>query len=267
MELKFHLENSSIVLIIKDENGTILKSSCRLEEDFYNMIPLGDDVYFDNNSNRYWKKNIITFVEDSNTYYQEEYINVTDLLLEKEQLLDNLKKDPLTKISNLNAVNEMQNQIKLSGRNCIIVMCDVNDFKTVNDVYGHMAGDRALIELANLFRQSIRNEDLVARVGGDEFFFIFLSDDMKAILNKMADIQEKTVELGQILSLPLSISIGVSSYKNDEQWDSKKKEADAALYCVKNNTLDKNHIAYVNRETGSFELYEKQVEDVSTIRY
>ena len=50
MELKFHLENSSIVLIIKDENGTILKSSCRLEEDFYNMIPLGDDVYFDNNS-------------------------------------------------------------------------------------------------------------------------------------------------------------------------------------------------------------------------
>ena len=204
MELKFHLENSSIVLIIKDENGTILKSSCRLEEDFYNMIPLGDDVYFDNNSNRYWKKNIITFVEDSNTYYQEEYINVTDLLLEKEQLLDNLKKDPLTKISNLNAVNEMQNQIKLSGRNCIIVMCDVNDFKTVNDVYGHMAGDRALIELANLFRQSIRNEDLVARVGGDEFFFIFISGMVGVRFNS-----ENGISISGAPATPVAISYGL----------------------------------------------------------
>lgn len=259
MDLGFQFEYSNIVLIIRDRKGKVIKASKKLQRSFYNMIPLDNNIYFDNTNKTYWKKNTFSFFdENNNEYIQEEYINVTDLLLEKEKLLSDLKKDPLTKIANLNAVYEMQNKIELMRMDCVMVMCDVNDFKIINDTYGHLAGDKALVQIAKLFNSCVRNEDLIARIGGDEFFFLFMTDNMLSILEKMSILQHKVVELGEKMGLPLSVSIGVSYFNYGDRWDDKKKQADSSLYYVKHNTTDKNNVAYYDDSTGDFELYNKK---------
>lgn len=259
MDLNFQFQFLNTVILIRDYQGGVIKVSRDVPISFYQMVLIGDDIYYDYNDNSYWKKSTSTIFIDNYQYTQEEYNNVTKLLLEKEKLLEDLKKDPLTKISNINAVEEMKKQIIKTKKDCTFVMCDVNDFKIINDVYGHVTGDRVLIEIANLFVKYTRNDqDLVARIGGDEFLFIFVTDNYLSIMEKMEKLQDEVDNLGRKLNIPLSISLGVASYNENDDWLTKRKKADAALYYVKYNTDDKKNIAYYNSETDDFELRKKQ---------
>jgi len=90
-----------------------------------------------------------------------------------------------------------------------VMIIDVDDFKKINDQYGHKAGDQALIWLANLLKDNLRLSDVIGRYGGDEFF-IYLSDvDLNYLLDVAVKLR-KLVETQSQTEVPFTISIGVT---------------------------------------------------------
>lgn len=128
------------------------------------------------------------------------------------------------------------------------MMIDADHFKEVNDIYGHEAGDFVLMELARKLQHSLRNDDVVCRLGGDEFFIICPNTDKKGGMC----IAECTRKAVSELRVPTggepwhgSISIGVASRSSDMQrYDELIREADRGVYAAKD--AGKNCVRSVN---------------------
>lgn len=230
MAINFQLDFLNTVVLIRDYEGKIVKISRDVPDSFFYMKPLNGNFYYDSSLDLVWNKNTSLIVCDDCQYIQEEYTNATKLWKENEKLLYSVKCDPLTKIANVNAVNEKKKEIINYSRECILVMCDINDFKYINDIYGHLIGDQALIEISKLFENNIRENDMVARIGGDEFLFIFMNKKLEEANIIMSNIKKSVDDLGKKLNIPLSISYGISSYKTGDNWNQKRAEADSILY-------------------------------------
>ena len=121
-----------------------------------------------------------------------------------------------------------------------LLMCDLDDFKSINDTYGHQAGDEVLKQLAGILRKSFRLTDLVARYGGEEF--VVLLDDvlmegaMKASVKLCQEIEKTAFVISSSKNrLTQTISIGVSEYKQGEPIDAFIARADKAMYMAKRN--------------------------------
>lgn len=112
----------------------------------------------------------------------------------------------------------------------ILAIFDLDYFKTANDSYGHMFGDRVLKHTAEKLRQNTRRGDIVARVGGDEFLiFIEYKTNAEQVINRIFN-----AIIGQLEEFPLSLSMGVASTKGEGyDYDRLFMAADQALYTVK----------------------------------
>lgn len=230
MALDFQFEFVSAILLLRDYQGNVIKTSKKLPDEFYYMQYLGNNNYYNSQTNHVWNKKTSTIIHNGTFYLQEEYTDITELWNQKEELLSDLETDVLTQISNFRAVQKKKNEIISSGKNCVLVMCDMNSFKSINDIYGHVMGDKCLVETAKIFNRYISAKDLVARVGGDEFLFIFETNDVESVTEKMKAIQEEVAELGNSLDLPLSICVGISLFENGDDWDRTREQADLHSY-------------------------------------
>lgn len=116
----------------------------------------------------------------------------------------------------------------------VLVFVDIDHFKVINDRYGHAVGDEVLVELAHLLRASVREMDLVARFGGEEFVILLRDMTVDMAVLRMERIRKK-VE-GQrfaALNLPLTISAGLTEYRHGEPIDELILRADQLLYQAK----------------------------------
>ena len=122
----------------------------------------------------------------------------------------------------------------------MLLILDLDNFKLVNDVYGHSMGDKVLIAFADVVRRNIRAQDVMVRIGGDEFMGFFANMNSEEALNSLhqrlnSELLKETVKLaGDGFNIPLSISIGavlVPEYGQD--YDMLFPLADNALYKVK----------------------------------
>jgi diguanylate cyclase (GGDEF)-like protein len=119
-----------------------------------------------------------------------------------------------------------------------ILMIDIDFFKSLNDTYGHMAGDDILKKIASRLTENVRNIDFVARYGGEEFVIILPGTPAEgAVLS--AERIRKTIEYPQIRVVeegaPLTVSIGVATYPGDASGrEDLIEKADRALYAAKN---------------------------------
>jgi diguanylate cyclase (GGDEF)-like protein len=119
-----------------------------------------------------------------------------------------------------------------------VFMLDVDHFKKFNDTYGHVAGDTALKAVAEVFRTSVRTEDIACRYGGEEFT-IMLPDVTPAVASERAEgirwaIQNLRVPLEREIYTEFTISIGIALYPNDgDTVDLLLRRADSALYRAK----------------------------------
>lgn len=113
-----------------------------------------------------------------------------------------------------------------------IAMIDVDDFKAVNDIYGHAEGDRLLSDLAASFKKNTRTADIVIRWGGDEFAIIFSATSLKDAYGVMERIRSK-VETRFQSSYGLTISVGIISLEPNQDIKELLIKADKALYIAK----------------------------------
>ena len=115
-----------------------------------------------------------------------------------------------------------------------IAMIDIDNFKNVNDSYGHAAGDQALKAAGSFFKKNLRQTDVVARYGGEEFV-IFFPETNKKVAYVLAERLRKGFSQIRLDTLPrLSISLGISTYPDDgKDIETLIKNADAAMYSAK----------------------------------
>lgn len=150
---------------------------------------------------------------------------------------DRLRSDTLTGVLNRKAFIEGAEQIcarMKEGHTCAFVMVDVDNFKQVNDRFGHAYGDRVLRRIADTLCSSIRTSDLVARMGGDEFLLLLqdvISED--ALLEKLTYLREQIYQ--RVSSdIVISCSFGAACYPVDgNTFDELYFKSDVALYAAK----------------------------------
>lgn len=153
-------------------------------------------------------------------------------------------KDPLTGLYNRRYMDSVIEQIvagAIRRKSSIgVLMCDIDHFKRVNDLFGHDTGDAVLVEIANVCMQCARKSDLLIRFGGEEFLLL-LPDCDESCASTMAERIRNTVEAHPIYTptrtLRQTISIGVAEFSHTTTksiWDIMKL-ADIALYQAKNN--------------------------------
>jgi len=133
----------------------------------------------------------------------------------------------------------MWNEAKANNKSLSCMMIDVDYFKEVNDAYGHDAGDFVLCELSKALRHSVRTDDVVSRLGGDEFFILCPHTDAVGVMNigKTAHqlINQLNVKTGSG-QWKGSISVGVASLKSEmESYEELIKAADKGVYAAKSD--------------------------------
>ncbi len=155
--------------------------------------------------------------------------------------------DPLTGLHNRRQFNDiLRYEIGRSERHkheFSVLMLDLDDFKDINDSYGHPTGDTALCTIANVLLEHTRNGDLCARVGGDEFAIILTETGPKGARvvaeNVGRALREMAITSTQGNRFHLTVSIGVSSYPTDGQtMDNLLEGVDAAMYKAKDMGKD-----------------------------
>jgi len=161
-----------------------------------------------------------------------------------QQLLTDATRDPLTGASNRRGLEQFLDEIThtdmLAGVSISVLMLDLDDFKQINDTWGHATGDCVLKTLADKWRNSIRSSDLLVRLGGEEFAIILLRTSIKEakrvaelLLQQTRKTQIKVQGQEETLSVTVSIGIAHNAKASDVDIGSLLNEADAALYCAK----------------------------------
>lgn len=157
-----------------------------------------------------------------------------------EELRTAVRIDNLTQLANRAYFDErLTEMIKLRRRHNDIfslLMADVDNFKEINDRYGHQAGDRIIKGVAFNLRSALRESDIVARYGGDEFAaLLFRSNGSSAVdvANKLCTRQRESRFVLDGKNVEVTLSIGVAEAGADDTPESLLKRADQALYRVK----------------------------------
>lgn len=151
---------------------------------------------------------------------------------EKEQLKQKASHDPLTGLLNREAARiriEQRRQRHPDGQ-FVLVCFDLDDFKTANDVYGHQFGDRVLREISRRAEHSVREGDIAARIGGDEFLlFLECSADAHPIIERIFHSL-----CGGFEGYPITVSMGIASSAGEgSEYEELFRMADQAMYAAK----------------------------------
>lgn len=154
-----------------------------------------------------------------------------------EQLIEEASHDGLTSLYNRNyAVKNIEKELVKRERNCFLIM-DLDNFKGINDNYGHIMGDKVLISLASYLKEVFRREDICGRLGGDEFMvFISNAPDVELIYKRIEKIQKVFDTYLKELKIKVKsgITVGGLCGRGFESFDEIYSRADEVLYKVKN---------------------------------
>jgi len=187
--------------------------------------------------------NVIRNQDGVTTHYVVIFSDISHHVQQNEYLHHLAHHDALTGLPNRLLFRDQAEsairQARRSGEKFALLFIDLDDFKKVNDTHGHHVGDGLLKEVANRLREVVRNADMVARYGGDEFILIAsgigeISDAANVAL-KIIDAFEAPTFIGES-PFPITMSIGITIFPDDaEQLDGLIGKADSAMYICKAN--------------------------------
>lgn len=181
-------------------------------------------------------------IAPSVSWYMIRLIIQIDLL--ETQMRELATFDNLTKVMSREAfLTNAQTIYKLIQRDkslLAVLYIDIDDFKKVNDTYGHSIGDKVLKDFGHILRENTRKSDLVGRLGGEEFAFILADINSNGAIkfaNNLRDRVNNTVVKLDDISISYSISIGISIFSNKKQVNLEEliNQSDKALYIAKNS--------------------------------
>jgi diguanylate cyclase (GGDEF)-like protein len=144
--------------------------------------------------------------------------------------------DPLTGLLNRRALTrELERQLALGGEGALLLL-DLDNFKDINDLRGHPAGDRVMCTLANVLRERLGGGHVLGRLGGDEFAVVLAGTD-EATAVRVADRLRNAVATipvtGGVGTTRITVSAGVAGFQSGESWQAVLANADLALYASK----------------------------------
>ncbi|OWW22930.1 diguanylate cyclase [Noviherbaspirillum denitrificans] len=167
-----------------------------------------------------------------------------------EALKDASTKDALTGIGNRRMLMESLKaetaRAERLERPLTIVLIDVDRFKSVNDLYGHEAGDKVLVRIANAIRSGVRDYDLCGRWGGEEFMVIMPevpADEGAVVVERMREAIAGIDMVADDKSVQISASFGIAERRPGERISDTINRADAALFDAKRNGRNRYEIA------------------------
>lgn len=186
--------------------------------------------------------------------------DITDQAMREKQLIEASQRDGLTGLYNRREfdrrLTELDQQYETEGIPYTLAMIDIDDFKNINDEFGHKAGDSVLKQLAQVIELSCRAADIVSRYGGDEFAVLFPSVKsvhaaklLERVRDSLTNASIVAPGTGNVLrTIPVTLSIGVAAVPTHAlDADQLVQMADDALYRVKHS--GRNDIAFAR--TGS----------------
>ena len=155
--------------------------------------------------------------------------------------------DPLTFLPNRRTIiKDLQSEVMRAERYhslFSISVVDIDNFKSINDTYGHPVGDEVLRHVALQLRDGIRHPDVVGRYGGEEFIILLPNSDKTAAAEQAARLCREVrseVMHSKDQDLQVTISIGIAQFKiGEDSWHSLLKRADNAMFEAKNNGRDR----------------------------
>lgn len=159
-----------------------------------------------------------------------------------ETMLSSALRDPLTKLFNKRyLLDRLDSELKFARRHdapISLLLLDLDHFKKINDTHGHLAGDAVLVNLAGVLSKAVRNEDVVARFGGEELAIILRAIPIEpavSLAERLRRLVERTLTVHQGRELRATASIGVAGYPstNAETVERLLDTADKALYRAK----------------------------------
>ena len=163
------------------------------------------------------------------------------ILEERESAKNAFSHDPLTGLLNRASMQQIFKQKNLfGGKNFAIVMCDIDNFKKINDTYGHGAGDEVLKSLSKIFKNAFRNEDSVARFGGEEFLAVIFDikkEKAVSILERVKEMLNQNVVEFENHKIKATMTFGIVAHSGNTEVNIERmiKQADELLYAGKRN--------------------------------
>lgn len=200
----------------------------------------GTSVFFENNLNR-WYQIESTDIEwqDGNPAVLCSISDVSMMKIKEESLRAIAEIDSLTGLYRRDAgiTKFFSVMAEIREKNYIVLFIDIDNFKEINDKYGHQSGDKALVSISGALKRSLRDTDVIIRWGGDEFVCILTGSGQSSADVVITRINAKLdgVNKGARLPYRLLLSIGISSPSEDaDEIFSRIEEADHKMYLAKN---------------------------------
>lgn len=223
-----------------------LSSYRSTNEKFGKLTQLNEETLQQCNDNQIDLKTLTTKFGEIQSHMTDEVKRANQIISELSQKVKTLEEttnlDPLTKVFNRRALisylNEVCSNNDKTPYELHIIMLDLDNFKTINDTYGHIAGDKILIFIANMLRKTLRDSDKIFRFGGEEFTIVLnrnSDDEAELIANRILKIisSNRLVYMGENISV--TASIGMTKLFAKDTPDTLLSRADKALYASKHN--------------------------------
>ncbi len=221
------------------------KIAIKLNKDFINIVN-SSEIYFENeNLCKIEVYNNENFDLNENKEFFE-IVNLSILnVIKYKKLIELNKQDSLTGLYNYKEFCKILNdEILISekgNKEFSIIFIDIDEFKQVNDVYGHLTGSQILIEFGNILLQDIRHKDCITRYGGDEYLILLRETNKKEAISVsrrlLTLIRNNDFKGENNKSVRITASMGISTYPADSQ-DSKEliSIADENMYIIKKDS-------------------------------
>ena len=174
---------------------------------------------------------------------------------QKNEIAERARRDPLTGLFNRRAFFEQAQKLDAPGPNFAILMIDTDHFKSINDNYGHLGGDRVLVHVAKLIQGAFRIDDLACRYGGEEFC-VLLRDckqdkAMKLAVGLVNQLAANPLDVFEEQRVQVTTSVGVCIRSAGESLLKTLQHADNALYSAKHQGRNRA-VAYAVKASTSF---------------
>ena len=233
-------------------------------------LPGIDGITFTKNVKKKYNLDVVITTGYSSEYFYEDAINygASDLIFkpirfnelmlrinrvireralinERDKMIERLKKlsiqDPLTELFNSrHFYAQLGDEIQRSERYLhplALIFIDIDHFKAINDTYGHMVGDQALLLIAKKMQASLRSQDTAYRFAGDEFTIILpetTSDNAKFVADRIkAEMEKESLVIREQKIAKITLSMGVAEYQRNEKKEQFVHRADVTMYEAK----------------------------------